>query len=128
MFKIYCPIINKNNNSQLQKDLISFQEQNPCCHHHLTCDHPKLQSCDYDFILMDLKMPGVDGEDIIKLATKLQPKAKLFVMTGHGYTSDEIERLKGLGVEEVFIKPFSHPEVVIEAIKKNLDEPKKEAS
>lgn len=88
----------------------------------------KLQSCDYDFILMDLKMPGVDGEDIIKLATKLQPKAKLFVMTGHGYTSDEIERLKGLGVEEVFIKPFSHPEVVIEAIKKNLDEPKKEAS
>lgn len=88
----------------------------------------KLQSCDYDFILMDLKMPGVDGEDIIKFATKLQPNAKLFVMTGHGYTSDEIERLKGLGVEEVFIKPFNHPELVIEAIKKNLDDPKKVAS
>jgi hypothetical protein len=47
MFKIYCPIINKNNNSELQQDLISFQKQNPCCPHHLICDHPKLQSCDY---------------------------------------------------------------------------------
>jgi len=44
MFKIYCPIINKNNNNFLKEKLLLYQKENPCCSQFDKCDHPKYQS------------------------------------------------------------------------------------
>jgi hypothetical protein len=44
MFNIYCPIINKNNNTKLHEKIIEYQKINPCCLDFPNCPHPLLQT------------------------------------------------------------------------------------
>ncbi len=39
---------------------------------------------DYDVILLDLKMPGMSGQDTLKEIKKLSPTSMVIILTGHG--------------------------------------------
>jgi DNA-binding response OmpR family regulator len=57
-----------------------------------------------DVIVLDLKMPGMDGMEILRRAKKAHPAIQVIMLTGHGSEKDENEARR-LGVFEYLHKP-----------------------
>ena len=63
--------------------------------------------------LLDMKLPGMDGIDIMIELKKKLPDITVFMMTAYGEL-ELIEHAKKLGVEKYFTKPFDIDEVLLE--------------
>ena len=44
-----------------------------------------------DVIVLDLKMPGIDGMEVLRVIKKAHPKVQVIMLTGHGSENDEKE-------------------------------------
>jgi len=74
----------------------------------------------YDFVLMDLKMPDVNGIEILKWAREEGIKSGFIVVTGYGEVESAVEAMK-LGAIDYIQKPFE-PEKLLEIIEKSQRE------
>jgi two-component system, NtrC family, response regulator AtoC len=59
-----------------------------------------------DLIIMDIKMPGRGGIDILKEIKSIDPKSLVIMMTAYGTTETAIEAMK-YGAFDYILKPFS---------------------
>ena len=66
----------------------------------------------YDIIITDLKLPEVDGIEILKTALKQSPKAKVIMITAYGSVDTAVEAMKQ-GAYDYITKPFSMDELLI---------------
>ena len=57
-----------------------------------------------DVMVLDLKMPGIDGLEVLRRAKKAYPGVQIIMLTGHGSEKDEKEARR-LGVFEYLQKP-----------------------
>lgn len=57
-----------------------------------------------DVVVLDLKMPGMDGMEVLRKIRKAYPKVQVIMLTGHGSEKDEEEARK-LGAFEYLEKP-----------------------
>lgn len=64
----------------------------------------------YDFILLDLGLPDIDGLELLEKAKKLNPDAAYIILTARGNIEDRIKGLD-LGADDYLPKPFSLPEL-----------------
>jgi len=81
----------------------------------------------FDLILTDLKMPGMDGMELIKSAHKVNPDVGAIFMTGYASLSSAREAVKE-GAYDYILKPFDLNEVrisVAKAIDKKTSEQEK---
>jgi DNA-binding NarL/FixJ family response regulator len=69
---------------------------------------------DPDVVVMDLKMPGLDGLSLIREAKRLKAELPVIIITGFSSESTAIEALN-LGVAGYLTKPFRIPEVLKKA-------------
>ncbi|MBE0681281.1 MAG: response regulator [Anaerolineales bacterium] len=69
-----------------------------------------------NLLLVDIRMPEVDGFEVIQHAQRLQPDAAVLIMTGHGTVETAIRALRQ-GVDGLLLKPFSQGNELIEAVK-----------
>lgn len=60
----------------------------------------------FDLVVTDLKMPDLDGMEIVRTLRRDRPDTQLVIMTGFGTTSTAVEAIK-LGVIEYLEKPFT---------------------
>lgn len=67
-----------------------------------------------DLLLVDIRMPEVDGFEVIQHAQRLQPDAAILIMTGHGTVETAIRALRQ-GVDGLLLKPFSQGAELVEA-------------
>ena len=65
-----------------------------------------LNSVQVDFILTDMKMPVMDGYELLAYTMKNYPQILAMAMTGN-FTSEAKRRLHALGVTNCAEKPFS---------------------
>ena len=71
----------------------------------------KLEEKSYDLVLLDLKMPGIDGIEVLKRAKRTKTGAKrVVIITAHGTIDTAIEAMK-LGAVDYIQKPFSPKEI-----------------
>ncbi len=63
-----------------------------------------------DLVLMDIKMPGQSGIDILKEIKQVDPKTLVIMMTAYGTTETAIEAMK-YGAFDYIIKPFLIPQM-----------------
>jgi len=63
-----------------------------------------------DAILLDLSMPVVSGDELLKGIYGIQPEARVVLMSGHDMR-DLAERFRGFGLSAFLQKPFSPDEV-----------------
>jgi solute carrier family 13 (sodium-dependent dicarboxylate transporter), member 2/3/5 len=49
---------------------------------------------DIDVVILDLKMPGVPGEEVLKRIKQERPEVQVIILTGHGSTEQAIELAK----------------------------------
>ena len=59
-----------------------------------------------DVMVLDLKMPGIDGMEVLRRVKKAYPKVQVIMLTGHGSEKDEKEARR-LGAFEYLEKPTS---------------------
>ncbi len=59
---------------------------------------------DYDAIVVDLSMPGIDGLETLKRIKADNPNAEIIMLTGHGSIQSGVEAMK-LGAGDFLQKP-----------------------
>lgn len=69
-----------------------------------------------DLLLVDIRMPEVDGFEVIAHCQRLQPDAAVLIMTGHGTVETAIRALRQ-GVDGLLLKPFGQGSDLIEAVR-----------
>lgn len=76
----------------------------------------------YDLLLVDFKMPGINGVDLLKLVGKSKPLTKVIIISGRPFIEKivEAENARDL-VQGIFNKPFHYP-ALLEKIKTVLTE------
>lgn len=63
-----------------------------------------------DIVLLDMKLPGMDGLEILKHIKKIDNQMKVVMMTAYGEL-DMLEEAKSYGVINHFTKPFDIDEL-----------------
>jgi two-component system, response regulator, stage 0 sporulation protein F len=58
-----------------------------------------------DLVLLDMKIPGMDGIEILKRMKVIEPDIRVIIMTAYGEL-DMIQEAKDLGALTHFAKPF----------------------
>jgi DNA-binding NtrC family response regulator len=59
---------------------------------------------EFDAIVLDLAMPGMDGLEALRRIREKNPDAEIIMLTGHGSIKSSIEAMK-LGAEDFLEKP-----------------------
>ncbi|MHC4672920.1 MAG: response regulator [Planctomycetota bacterium] len=57
-----------------------------------------------DVIVLDLKMPGLDGIEVLRRVKKAYPNVEVIILTGHGSEKDE-QAARNLGAFDYIKKP-----------------------
>ena len=63
-----------------------------------------------DLVIMDIKMPGQNGIDVLKEIKSIDPKSLVIIMTAYGTTETAIEAMK-YGAFDYILKPFPIPQM-----------------
>jgi DNA-binding NtrC family response regulator len=72
-----------------------------------------------DLVLMDVRMPGVDGMTALERLKQGHPHLPVIMLTAYGQVPDAVEAMK-LGAADYLLKPF-HNEQVLLAIRRALE-------
>ena len=76
-----------------------------------------------DVMVLDLKMPGIDGLEVLRRAKKAYPGVQIIMLTGHGSEKNEKEARR-LGVFEYLQKPVEFEQLmrtITKAYKKKFE-------
>jgi two-component system NtrC family sensor kinase len=79
----------------------------------------QVQVTHFDLLLVDIRMPEVDGFDVITRARIAQPEIAVLVMTGFGTVETAIRALRQ-GVDGLLLKPFEKGDELLEAVRQAL--------
>ncbi|MFH1070646.1 MAG: response regulator [Candidatus Glassbacteria bacterium] len=64
----------------------------------------------FGLILLDLKLPGMDGIEVLRKVRELRPETKVIILTAHGTVQSAVEAMK-LGAADFIQKPFTSTEL-----------------
>ena len=70
-----------------------------------------IEEQDYDLMLLDIRMPGMDGIEVMQKAVELSPDTQIILLTAHGSMESAIESLR-YGAHDYLIKPSSPQEIL----------------
>lgn len=76
----------------------------------------RMRIIEYDLLITDLRMPGVDGLTVIREARRLKADIPVIIVTGYSSEASAIEAIN-LGVQGYLTKPFRVPRVLAAAAK-----------
>ncbi len=78
-----------------------------------------LKQKQFDVVLLDVKMPGISGIDLMKEIKKVQPAVKIILLTGRGSQEESTEGLRE-GAFDYLLKPVQI-NVLIDKMQKAVD-------
>ena len=64
----------------------------------------KIKNEDYDLVLCDIKMPKMDGEEVLEAVKKLKPEIPMVMISGHGDLETAVNTMR-LGAFDYISKP-----------------------
>lgn len=71
-----------------------------------------------DLMIVDLKMPGMDGLEVVQVVNQASPDTEVILLTAFGSTESAVQALR-LRIHDYLLKPAS-PAQVIASVKKGL--------
>ena len=76
-----------------------------------------------DVVILDIRMPGMDGIETLREIKKRFPLVEVMMLTGHGTTETAVEGMK-IGAFDYLMKPASFDELLLklETARKRKDE------
>ncbi len=96
--------------AELEKDYLEINEYTVTVEHDGSAGAARALDEDYDLIILDLMLPGMDGFEICKLIRETKNTPILMVSA----KKDDIDKIRGLGLgaDDYITKPFSPSELV----------------
>jgi DNA-binding NtrC family response regulator len=73
-----------------------------------------LSSQDVDLVFTDIRMPGMDGLELLRRAKAVSPELEVIVMTAYASVDSAVEAMKS-GARDYVTKPFKQDEVFLRA-------------
>ena len=80
-----------------------------------------LQEEQFDLLLVDIRMPEMDGFKVIEQARLMQPDIAVVIMTGFGTLETAIRALRQ-GADGLILKPFENSDDLVTAVREALRE------
>ena len=71
-----------------------------------------LQENPVDVVVLDLKMPGMDGIEVLKEIKKRHPLVEVIMLTGHGSVEAGLQGM-GHGAYDFIMKPFNIEDLLV---------------
>jgi len=71
-----------------------------------------------ELIIVDLRMPGMDGLEVIQVVNQISPETEVILLTAFGTTESAVQALR-LRVHDYLLKP-APPAQVVNSVKKGL--------
>lgn len=71
-----------------------------------------------DLMIVDLKMPGMDGLEVIQVVNQTSPETEIILLTAHGSLESAVQALR-LRIHDYLSKPASTPQILA-SVKKGL--------
>jgi DNA-binding NtrC family response regulator len=72
----------------------------------------EINTRNYDVILLDLKLPDIEGMEILRQVMSQRPDECIIIMTGYSTVKNAVEAMK-LGAFDYLTKPFTDDELII---------------
>jgi len=72
-----------------------------------------------DLVLCDIRMPEMNGMEVLEVITKESPETPVIMISGAGMINDVVESLK-LGAQDYLVKPVTDLDVLGHAVKQAL--------
>ena len=72
----------------------------------------RLKKENYHLVISDIRMPGLDGRELLKFVRQHAPYTDIIMMTAFGSVDDAIESLKK-GAADYILKPFNMDDLII---------------
>jgi len=69
-----------------------------------------IRTNDFDIIISDIRMPGLDGFELMEKAREIEPGISFIITTGH-INDYQYDRVIGQGADDFIKKPFSEKEI-----------------
>jgi DNA-binding response OmpR family regulator len=79
----------------------------------------------FDLLVADLRLPDIDGMEVIKKVKEEKPETEVIVITGYGTAAKAVTAMK-LGVHDFLPKPFTEDQIktaIDEALQKHAPKP-----
>jgi DNA-binding response OmpR family regulator len=83
---------------------------------HAAVEHVRMHSV--DLLIVDLRMPGMDGLEVVQVVNQISPETEVILLTAFGSTETAIQALR-LRIHDYLLKPAS-PTQVLASVKKGL--------
>jgi two-component system NtrC family response regulator len=74
----------------------------------------------FDIVLLDMRLPDIDGMAILASLREKKPETQVIVMTGYSTVKNAVEAMKG-GAFDYLAKPFTEDEIIL-AVEKAIDD------
>ncbi|MBN1521211.1 MAG: response regulator [Candidatus Aureabacteria bacterium] len=71
----------------------------------------KMMNSHFDIVLLDLRMPKMDGFEAIRAIRQVDPLIPIMIITGYA-TQENIKKCFELGANDYFSKPFDLQQIV----------------
>ena len=79
----------------------------------------KLSEERFDLVLVDVRMPGMSGLDLLQQIRQHHPHVVVIVMTAYSFLNYAIDAVR-YGAYDYLVKPFEQTSVVIDAVRRGL--------
>jgi DNA-binding NtrC family response regulator len=80
----------------------------------------RMTTQNFDLVITDLKMPGMNGIDVLKHIKTVQPEVPIIMITGYSTVDTAVEAMKN-GAIDYIAKPFT-PEEIAEKVQSALEQ------
>ncbi|MFQ6618101.1 MAG: sigma-54-dependent transcriptional regulator [Fidelibacterota bacterium] len=70
----------------------------------------KVSTGGWDLLMVDIKMPGMDGIELLKKIKGLQPEIPIIIITAYASIGTAVNAMKS-GAEDYLVKPFNTDEL-----------------
>ncbi|MBI3241592.1 MAG: response regulator [Chloroflexi bacterium] len=78
-----------------------------------------LQARRYDLMLLDIRLPDMNGFELLQLARERDPELAIVIITGHGTVDTAVEALQH-GAEGLVLKPFESGDKLVQSVRDAL--------
>ena len=74
-------------------------------------DFLKEHGNEIDVVILDIKMPGMDGMEVLQVIKRRFPLIEVIMLTGHGTTESAVQGMK-LGAYDYLLKPADYNDLI----------------